>query len=136
MTGTGGGLMKTNKVAGTIISVSIEIIFAALIIIIIFQGAEKAYTFGFSVFAEQPVAAEPGRDVNVTIEGKESAYELGKLLEEKGLIRDAKVFYVQMKLMSIKGKVIPGRYTLNTSMTAEKMIQTITTDPEEEEKEE
>lgn len=136
MTGTGGGLMKTNKVAGTIISVSIEIIFAALIIIIIFQGAEKAYTFGFSVFAEQPVTAEPGRDVNVTIEGKESAYELGKLLEEKGLIRDAKVFYVQMKLMSIKGKVIPGRYTLNTSMTAEKMIQTITTDPEEEEKEE
>lgn len=128
--------MKTNKVAGTIISVSIEIIFAALIIIIIFQGAEKAYTFGFSVFAEQPVTAEPGRDVNVTIEGKESAYELGKLLEEKGLIRDAKVFYVQMKLMSIKGKVIPGRYTLNTSMTAEKMIQTITTDPEEEEKEE
>lgn len=128
--------MSAKKFVTTIISVSVEVIFLALIIIVIYNGGMKAYSFGFSVFAEQPITAEPGRDVNVTIDSKLSAYELGKFLEEKGLVRDAKVFYVQMKLMSVNGKVKSGRYTLNTSMTAEEMIQTITADSQESEKEE
>lgn len=128
--------MSAKKFATTIISVSVEVIFLALIIIVIYNGGMKAYSFGFSVFAEQPITAEPGRDVSVTIDSKLSAYELGKFLEEKGLVRDAKVFYVQMKLMSVNGKVKSGRYTLNTSMTAEEMIQTITADSQESEKEE
>lgn len=128
--------MSAKKIVTTIISVSIEVIFAALIIIVIYNGGIKAYSFGFSVFAEQPIASEPGRDINLTIDSNLSDYELGELLEEKGLIRDAKVFYVQMKLMSIDGDVKSGRYTLNTSMTAENMIQTITADPEENEEEE
>jgi cell division protein YceG involved in septum cleavage len=128
--------MSAKKIVTTIISVSIEVIFAALIIIVIYNGGLKAYSFGFSVFAEQPIASEPGRDINVTIDSNLSDYELGELLEEKGLIRDAKVFYVQMKLMSLDGDVKSGRYTLNTSMTAENMIQTITADPEENEEEE
>ncbi|KAB1437722.1 endolytic transglycosylase MltG [Candidatus Galacturonibacter soehngenii] len=128
--------MSAKKFVTTIISVSVEVIFLALIIIVIYNGGMKAYSFGFSVFAEQPITAEPGRDVSVTIDSKLSAYELGKFLEEKGLVRDAKVFYVQMKLMSVNGKVKSGRYTLNTSMTAEEMIQTITADSQESEKEE
>lgn len=128
--------MSANKLVKTIIGVSVEVIFLALIIIVIYNGAVKAYSFGFSVFAEQPIAAEPGRDINVTIDSKLSAYELGKLLEEKRLVRDAKVFYVQMKLMSVNGQVKSGRYTLNTSMTAEEMIQIITADLQESEEEE
>ncbi|WP_099468889.1 endolytic transglycosylase MltG [Konateibacter massiliensis] len=128
--------MSAKKVAGTIISVSIEVIFAALIIILIYNGGLKAYSFGFSVFAEQPMSSEPGRDINVSIDSGLSTYELGELLEEKGLIHDAKVFYVQMKLTGVSGDVIAGRYTLNTSMTVEQIIQTITTEPEESEEEE
>lgn len=128
--------MSANKLVKTIIGVSVEVIFLALIIIVIYNGAVKAYSFGFSVFAEKPIAAEPGRDINVTIDSKLSAYELGKLLEEKRLVRDAKVFYVQMKLMSVNGQVKSGRYTLNTSMTAEEMIQIITADLQESEEEE
>ncbi len=128
--------MSAKRLITTIISVSVEVIFLALIIIVIYNGGMKAYQFGFSVFAEQPIAAEPGRDINVTIDSKLSAYELGELLAEKGLVRDAKVFYVQMKLMSVNDKVKSGRYTLNTSMTAEEMILTITADPQESEEEE
>lgn len=128
--------MSAKKLITTIISVSVEVIFLALIIIVIYNGGMKAYQFGFSVFAEQPIASEPGRDINVTIDSKLSDYELGELLEEKGLVRDAKVFYVQMKLMSVNGKVKSGRYTLNTSMTVEEMILSITADSQESEKEE
>lgn len=129
--------MGAKKIVGTIINVSIEIIFAAIIIIAIYNGGVKAYSFGFSVFAEQPVSKGSGREINVTIDSKSTDYEIGKLLEQKGLIKDAKVFYVQMKLMSVDGDVKSGRYTLNTSMTAEDMIRTITADPEKiEDKEE
>lgn len=128
--------MNAKKLVGTVISVSFEIIFAALVIILIYNCGLRAYSFGFSVFAEQPIDAEPGRDVNVTIDADSSTYEIGELLVDKGLIRDAKLFYVQIKLSALSDDVNYGRYTLNTSMTAEDMISVITTDPEETESEE
>jgi len=128
--------MNAKKLVGTVIGVSFEIIFAALVIILIYNCGLRAYSFGFSVFAEQPIDAEPGRDVNVTIDADSSTYEIGELLVDKGLIRDAKLFYVQIKLSALSDDVNYGRYTLNTSMTAEDMISVITTDPEETESEE
>lgn len=128
--------MSAKKIAGIIISVSFEIIFVALIIILIYNGSVKAYTFGFSVFGEQAMDKEPGRDVNVSIDANLSPYELGQLLEEKGLIHDAKLFYIQMKIMA-SDEVKSERYTLNTSMDAEDIINTITgVDSDEDEKEE
>ncbi len=123
--------MNAKKLVGTVISVSFEIIFAALVVIFIYNCGLRAYSFGFSVFAEQPMASEPGRDVNVTIDSGASTYEIGELLVEKGLIRDAKLFYVQIKLSILSDDVNAGRYTLNTSMTAEDMVNIITIDPEE-----
>jgi cell division protein YceG involved in septum cleavage len=41
-----------------------------------------------------------------------------------------------MKLSNLSGEVKSGKYTLNTSMTPEDMIQIITADPKEEEEEE
>jgi UPF0755 protein len=128
--------MNAKKLVGIVISVSFEIIIVALVIILIYNYGLKAYSFGFSVFAEQPVASEPGRDVNVTIDANSTTYEIGELLVAKGLIRDAKLFYVQMKLSALGDKVNSGKYTLNTSMTAEDMINTITVDAEEDEVEE
>ncbi|PXV93490.1 UPF0755 protein [Lachnotalea glycerini] len=123
--------MSAKKLAATVINVSLEIIFAALAIIIIYNCGIKAYSFGFSIFADQAIASDPGRDVNVSIDADMSTYEIGQLLEEKGLIKDAKLFYVQMKLMAVSDEVKTGRYTLNTSMSAEDMINTITTDEQE-----
>jgi UPF0755 protein len=124
-------MMSAKKIAGTVISVSFEIIFAALMVILIYNCGLRAYSFGFSIFAEPAISSEPGRDVNVTIDADSSTYELGELLVEKGLLRDAKLFYVQMKLSALSNDVNSGKYTLNTSMTAEDIINVITTDPED-----
>jgi UPF0755 protein len=128
--------MNARKLARIVIGVSFEIIMVALVVILIYNCGLKAYSFGFSVFAEQPVASEPGRDVNVTIDANSSTYEIGELLVAKGLIRDEKLFYVQMKLLALNEKVNSGKYTLNTSMTAQDMINMMTSDAEEEETEE
>jgi len=94
-------------------------------ILAIYRAGQKAYDFGFRIFTEEPMSAEPGRDVSVTIAQGDSVMEVGEMLEEKGLIRDAKLFYVQKKCSVYDNDIQPGFYTLNTSMTAEDMFAII-----------
>ena len=65
---------------------------------------------------------EPGKDVVVTIEPGMSKSEIGQMLEDKGLIRDAQLFVFQVYLSDYKNSIVPGTYTLNTSMTAKQMM--------------
>ena len=60
-----------------------------------------------------------------------SEREIGKLLKEQGLIRDDKLFYAQLKLSAYSDKLLPGIYTLNTSMTVKEMIAVMGTGIEE-----
>ncbi len=48
--------------------------------------------------------------------------DLQILLEEKGLVRDGKLFYLQYKLSAYDNKIQPGVYTLNTSMLPKEMM--------------
>ena len=42
--------------------------------------------------------------------------------ETKGLVRDASLFQIQLKLSAYSKKIKTGVYTLNTSMTPKEMI--------------
>jgi UPF0755 protein len=48
--------------------------------------------------------------------------EVGEILQEKGLIRDAKLFYLQELFSNYHGKLQPGIYELSNSMTPEEMM--------------
>ena len=97
----------------------------AVAILVIVRAGEKAYEFGFRIFTEEAVSPPPGRDVAVTIVQGDSTTDVGKMLEEKGLIRDYKLFYVQKKCSVYDDDIKPGFYTLNTSMTADDMFAII-----------
>ena len=73
----------------------------------------------------------PGTDKVVEVTADMSEIEIGKLLEKNGLARDEKLFYAQLKLSAYSGKLRPGTYTLNTSMTAKEMMVVMTTVLEE-----
>ena len=112
----------------------------AVMILVIFKTGQKAYDFGFRIFTEEAMSPAPGRDVAVTIVQGDSTMDVGEMLEEKGLIRDSKLFFVQKKCSVYDDDIKPGFYTLNTSMTAEDMFAIIAgkkeTDGESEEDEE
>ena len=127
--------MNSRKVAFGIIGLSVRIIVMALIIIYVYRTSITAYDFGFRVFAEPAVSIGEGKDVDVTIPLGKSVMEIGEILEEKGLIRDAKLFYFQEILSAYRRKMQPGSYTLNTSMTANEMMATMSASAEEEEEE-
>ena len=115
--------MDFNKVLFTFIRVAFSIM---VILLIVFCGVKLCtvgYDFGYRVFTEPAVAAEgKGRDVVVNITSDMSQKQLANLLEDKGLVEDANLFYLQLKLSAYARKIKAGDYVLNTSMTAKEMM--------------
>ncbi|MCI9539823.1 MAG: endolytic transglycosylase MltG [Lachnospiraceae bacterium] len=109
------------KAAGLIISISLQMIVCALVVIFLYDAGVKGFAFGESIFSNAAVSSPGnGRDMIVIIEKGASDLDVAKLLESKGLIEDYKVFLVQTVLY--KATLYPGTYTLNTSMTPEEML--------------
>ena len=115
--------MDVKQLFGAIGAMLFKIVLSVAIIIVAFKLAVSAYDFGFHLFADIPVdEAGSGRTVNVIISENQDSMEVGNMLEEKGLIRDAKMFYIQEKLSDYKGMITEGSYELNTAMTVEEML--------------
>ncbi len=111
----------TSAIAGTIIKTAVVVV----LVIVIYRTAIAAYDFGFRIYAEPAISQEPGRIISVAVTDEMEAMEIGELLENKGLIRDAKLFYVQEAVSEYKDKIQPGIYDLSTAMTAEEMLSTM-----------
>ena len=97
----------------------------AIAILVVFRIGQEAYDFGFRIFTEEAMSPAPGRDVAVTIVQGDSTMDVARMFEEKGLIRDSKLFYAQKKCSVYDADIKPGFYTLNTSMTADDMFAII-----------
>lgn len=114
----------------------IRIAFTVMLVLLVVYGtislSYRAYDFGYRVFTEPAMEAAPGVNVEVTIEESMSDKKIAKLLEEKGLVRDADLFVVQYKLSAYAGEIVPGTYTLNTSQTAKEMMIILADQVEEE----
>ncbi len=123
--------MKLNKVIFKFVSLSFSILVMLLVVVGLVELGSFCYDFGYRVFTETPVDEEPGRDVVVQITSDMSEGEIGDMLEEEGLVRDGKLFYAQLKLSAYSGDLLPGIYTLNTSMTSKDMIVAMATATEE-----
>lgn len=114
--------MDLKQFLGAVVAMVVRIAIAAAVIVVVFRLAVQAYDFGFRIFAEPPIAEGNGRTVSVVVLEGNDAMDIGNMLEEKGLIRDAKLFYVQERLSNYHNLIQPGVYELNTAMTIEQMI--------------
>jgi len=81
------------------------------------------YRYTHAVFSEEAYEEEPGRTVRLNIPEDVSAKRLAEVMEENGLIEDAKVLKVQMKMADFQDTVKAGTYELNTSMTPREMFK-------------
>ena len=114
--------MKIGKLLTKIGTMLIKVASVVLAAFILYKVATVCYEYGFRIFAETPVDREPGIDVNVAIVEGKSVKEIGKLLEEKGLIRSGELFVWQEKFSEYADDLKPGVYTLNTSQTPYEMM--------------
>ena len=121
----------TNKIVFRFVSVSFSVLILLVVFIGVFKATTYCYDFGYRIFTEKPVSAEPGRDIVVQISSSDSAFKIGDMLEEKGLIRDSLLYTAQYYLSAYVGDLLPGTYTLNTSMTAKEMMIVMSTPVED-----
>ncbi len=117
--------MDVKQLLGAITAMIAKIAIAAAVIVVVFKLAVGAYDFGFQVLADIPKDEGDGRTVNVTVSEGQDSKDVGKLLENKGLIDNATVFYVQEALSEYKDEIKPGTYELNTAMSVEEMLETM-----------
>ncbi len=109
-------------IIGAFLDTLLKMAVVALLVMYTIRFAHTAYEFGFRLFTEEPVAEAPGLDVKVTIPKGSNARDIGKILEERGLINDANLFFVQELISDYRGKLAAGTYTLNTSWTPDQMM--------------
>jgi UPF0755 protein len=117
--------MDVNKVLMAILKVIFSIMIILVIIVLTVHLCQTGYDYGYRFFTETPVAEAPGEDVLVQVKDDDSSMDLAKQLEQKGLIRDAKLFYIRLQLSAYRNSIEPGIYTLNTSMTPKEMMMSM-----------
>lgn len=107
-----------------------------LVIVGIYKLGEYAYTCGYSIVANTAAEPEPGRDMRVDLASDMTAKEIAQLLERKGLVRDADIFRIQLKINKYEDRLEPGEYILNTSMPPKKLMQVLSGETEDGDEEE
>ena len=124
--------MNSKEVVISIFSTVFKVVLAIIIVMLVYKWSLTAYEYGQRVFNEPPMTAGDGRTVTIVVEEGDGAKEIGATLENYGLIRDAELFVIQEMLSAYKGKMKPGAYELNTSMTSDEMMAIMSNGAEEE----
>ncbi len=122
--------MNAKEIVASVFGMALKIVAAVLIVMFTYKYALLAYDYGFRIFGETPLTSGEGRTVTVTIEEDDDVKTIGKRLENKGLIRDGELFVLQELISDYHNEILPGTYELNTSMTAEQMMEVMSTVPE------
>lgn len=122
--------MKTGSVVGAVCGAIFRVAVVVFAVFVIYRGANLCYDYGYRIFTEPAVSAGEGRTVTVAITSEMSATDIGRLLEDKGLVRDGKLFALQYLLSEYKKDVKPGVFELSTAMTAEEMMQLMAAETE------
>lgn len=124
--------MKTSSIVGAVCAAVCKAVVLIAAVCVIYRGALLAYDYGYRIFTEPAVSSGEGRTITVAITGDMSPSDIGKLFEEKGLVRDGRLFSLQYYLSEYKEDAKPGIYELSTAMTAEEMMEVMASSTEEE----
>ncbi|MCR5119810.1 MAG: endolytic transglycosylase MltG [Lachnospiraceae bacterium] len=118
----------TKKFAWFVVKTVFGIVILAVIMMLVYRFALDAYDYGYRIFDEKPMSPEPGLTMSVAIVEGKSVSEIGKILEDKGLIRSGTLFYLQEMFSSYHKKLQPGVYELSTAMTPEEIMALMSAD--------
>jgi UPF0755 protein len=115
--------MNTRKAVLRVGSICLKVAVFVLICFGLVSLGQTTYRYTHAVFSEEAFEEAPGKDIRIEIPEDVSAERFAQILEEKGLIEDAKIFKLQMKMADFGNTVKAGTYDLNTSMKPSQMFK-------------
>lgn len=125
--------MNSGNIISAVLGTILKVVVTIAVIFVIYRGATACYDYGYRIFTEPAVSTGEGRTVTVAITKDMSASEIGRMLEQKGLVKDAKLFSLQYLLSEFRKDVKPGVFELSTAMTAEEMMEAMASSGESDE---
>ena len=123
--------MNTRKAVLRVGSICLKVAVFVLICFGVVSLGQTTYRYTHAVFSEEAFEEAPGKDIRIEIPEDVSAERFAQILEEKGLIEDAKIFKLQMKMADCGNTVNAGTYDLNTSMKPSQMFKLLSKENEE-----
>lgn len=124
--------MKNDSVVGLVSGTIFRVVVVIFAVFYIYRGANVCYDYGYRIFMEPAMTTGEGRSIMVTVTPNMSPRDIGKLFEQKGLVRDGHLFMLQYYCSEYKKDVKAGAFELSTSMTAEEMMAVMAGNVEEE----
>lgn len=112
------------KLTNVLLKILLNIAFYLFIIFIITEASKTAYSFTYQIFGQDTMEQAPGREVEIQIKKGESSLNVASKLQINRIIENKYSFYVKAKIMDYV--IMPGTYTLNTSMTYDEIFSVIT----------
>lgn len=119
--------MSVKYLIGAVFETALKVLVLAAVIMFVFRASVTAYDFGYRVFVDRPVSSSEGRTITIGIAEDADIMDIAKMLKERGLIADEKLFVVQEFLSAYHNEILPGIYDLSTNMTAEQMLEVMST---------
>lgn len=126
--------MKPGSIVIAVLGVIVRVVIVVLAAYFIYKGALACYDYGYRIFAEPAVSPGEGRTITVAITEDMTPSQIGELFENKGLVKDGRLFMFQYYMSEFKDDVKPGVFELSTSMTAEEMMEAMTVTVDEDDK--
>lgn len=126
---------KKNKMSQTklhgltyeMISQSVWLLVAAILVFVVIIGTGYAYEFGYAVFSNKDRDVQSSQ-VTINVLENSSVMTVGKQLEAAGIIDSANVFLVQSKLFKLEVK--PGTYTFDMRDSSRKLLEMFNAGPQ------
>lgn len=123
---------KLGRLGVIVASSFFRIVLYACVAVLLFWVGKITYEFGHDIFNQKAMSPGEGQEVMVVISPEDNVYQIGKILEDKGLIEDAKVFFVQEYFSNYHKELKPGTYTLSTAYTPTRIMGIMAGDEEQE----
>ncbi len=107
-----------------VVHLVLNIIFYIFVIFLVYRASVFVYDFTYQVFGDVTVEEAPGVSVEIVIPEGTSTMELASKLEMNRIVVNRYSFYLKVKLLGYN--ILAGTYHLNTSMTYDEILNTIT----------
>jgi UPF0755 protein len=117
--------MDTRKAAIRVAAIGFRVVILVAIVLGLVSLGQTTYRYTRAIFSDAAYEEEPGQTVRINIPEDVSGKRLAEVLEDNGLIEDAKVFWIQMKMSDYEDTVKAGTYELNTSMAPSEIFRAL-----------
>ncbi len=104
----------------------LDTIFKVMLVIVavmmISKYAKVAYDYGYNIYNQSPASEYDTRTVTISVTESMSVMDIAELLENRGIVDDKYLFWLQERFSEYHGMIAAGTYELSPSQKADEII--------------